>query len=175
MRSDLRRISPTKGYVRVFVCLVTRAVQLELTSSHYSEDFLATLSRFISRRGQCQRLFSDNRTNFVGANRELLIKFREFNRNSEIHEFLSARSITWQFSSPSSPHFGGLWEAAVKSAKRHLYCITKGVSMTYDETTTLLCQIEAVLFSRPLIPLSSSPSDSTALTLGYFFVGGPTR
>ncbi|XP_022168208.1 uncharacterized protein LOC111032244 [Myzus persicae] len=173
IRSGLRRIAPTKGYVCVFVCLVTRAVHLELVSSLSSEDFLATLTRFMSRRGQCARLFSDNGTNFVGANRELLSKFREFNRNNKTHEFLSARSITWQFIPPSSPHFGGLWESAVKSAKKHLYCISKGVSMTYDETTTLLCQIEAVLNSRPLTPLSTSPSDFTALTPGHFLVGGP--
>ncbi|CAI6358936.1 unnamed protein product [Macrosiphum euphorbiae] len=47
--------------------------------------------------------------------------------------------------------------------------------MTYDETTTLLCQIEAVLNSRPLTPLSSDPSDFNALTAGHFLIGGPLQ
>lgn len=173
IRSGLRKVSSTKGYVCVFVCLVTRAVHLELVSSLTTADFLATLSRFMSRRGQVLNIYSDNGTNFVGADRELQRKLQEFNKDNKIHDFLAVKGITWHFIPPSSPHFGGLWESAVKSAKKHLYCISKGVTMTYDETTTLLCQIEAVLNSRPITPLSSSPSDFTALTPGHFLVGGP--
>ncbi|KAL4154334.1 hypothetical protein QTP88_000213 [Uroleucon formosanum] len=173
IRSGLRKVSSTKGYVCVFVCLVTRAVHLELVSSLTTADFLATLSRFMSRRGQVLNIYSDNGTNFVGADRELQRKLQEFNKDNKIHDFLAVKGITWHFIPPSSPHFGGLWESAVKAAKKHLYCISKGVTMTYDETTTLLCQIEAVLNSRPITPLSSSPSDFTALTPGHFLVGGP--
>lgn len=71
------------------------------------------------------------------------------------------------------PHFGGLWESAVKSAKRLLVRVTGGVLLTYDEMTTLLCKVEASLNSRPLAPMASDPADFNVLTPGHFLVGVP--
>lgn len=44
VRSGLRRITPIKSYVCVFVCMATRAVHLELVSSLSADDFVATLT-----------------------------------------------------------------------------------------------------------------------------------
>lgn len=38
---------------------------------------------------------------------------------------------------------------------------------------TLLCQIEAILNSRPLYALTDEPSDMQALTPGHFIIGEP--
>jgi len=125
----------------------------------------------MARRGQCRELFSDNGTNFVGADRILQTHIQECQKSTKVHNFLSSRRINWHFIPPSAPHFGGIWEAAVKSAKKHLLPVSKGFIMTFDETTTLLCHIEAVLNSRPLTPLSRDPSDFNALTAGHFLMG----
>lgn len=60
-----------KGYVCVFVHMVTRALHLEAVSDLTSEAFLGALQRFVSRRGLVENLYSDNATNFAGANNEL--------------------------------------------------------------------------------------------------------
>ncbi|GFR10933.1 integrase catalytic domain-containing protein [Trichonephila clavata] len=43
--------------------------------------------------------------------------------------------------------------------------------MNFEELTTLVTQIEAVLNSRPLSPLSSDPNDFIPLTPWYFLTG----
>lgn len=80
--------------------------------------------------------------------------------------------MQWYFIPPSAPHFGGLWEAAVKSTKRHLLKASAMGLLTFEEMNTMFCRIEAVLNSRPISPMSDDPSDFTALTPGHFLVGG---
>ena len=161
-----------KGYVSLFVCLSTRAVHLEAVSDLTAGSFLAAFRRFVSRRGHCARLLSDNATNFRGAERELRDMFRaasEFYRECEAH--LASRGTEWKFIPPSAPHFGGLWEAGVKATKFHLRRVMGDQLLTYEELSTLLCQVEACLNSRPLYPLSSDPSDFQALTPGHLLIG----
>ncbi|XP_065094730.1 uncharacterized protein LOC135715337 [Ochlerotatus camptorhynchus] len=62
---------PIRAYVAVFVCMATKAVHLELVGDLSSEAFIATLKRFVARRGKPIALFCDNATNFKGADREL--------------------------------------------------------------------------------------------------------
>lgn len=172
IKSGIRRVISTKVYVSVFVCFVTRAIHLELVSSLTTEAFLAALNRFISRRGHCSHFYSDNATNFVGASKVLQQYFKKVHGERTLEDKLADIGITWHFIPPSAPHFGGLWEAGVRSAKKHLLKITMGTLFTFEELSTLLCRVEAVLNSRPLTPLSNSPSDYEPLTPSHFLVGG---
>lgn len=60
-----------KCWVAIFVCLKTRAVHIDLVSNLSTMAFIACYERFISRRGRCERIYSDNGTAFVGAADEL--------------------------------------------------------------------------------------------------------
>lgn len=161
----------SKGYVAVFTYFSTKAVHLEIVTSLTTEAVIAALNRFTARRGLCTRMFSDNGTNFVGAARELeeIYKFLTEQRN-EIETQLAKQRIEWKYIPPCSPHFGGLWEAAVKIMKRHL-TVTQGQILTYEEYSTLLATIKAVLNSRPLTPISNDPTDFTVLTPFHFLIG----
>ncbi|GBP08516.1 hypothetical protein EVAR_77195_1 [Eumeta japonica] len=154
-----------KTYISVFVCLATRAVHLELVSDLTKEAFISALNRFIARRGKPRNIFSDNGTSFVGA----------FNELSNIlkQDFSShfTEGINFSFIPAYTPHFGGLWESAVKSIKYHLRRVLGLTHLTYDEMCTCLTQIEAILNSRPLTPLSIDTSDLTPLTPAHFLIG----
>lgn len=159
-----------KGYVCIFVCLASKAIHLELASELTTECFMSALKRFVSRRGLCRHVYSDNGTNFIGANNEL----RKINRvlqQDNFKQYLNQHNIEWHFIPARSPHFGGLWEAGVKSVKRHLKQILNNVYLTYEQFYTFLVQVESVLNSRPLIPLSSDPNDLEAITPGHFIIG----
>ena len=79
--------------------------------------------------------------------------------------------IEWQFTPEHSPHFGGLWEVAVKSFKYHLHSVLGDVKLTYEELSTVFTQIEACLNSRPLVALPSPEDGIEVLTTGHFLIG----
>jgi len=68
---------------------------------------------------------------------------------------------------------GGLWEAAVKSAKTHLKKIVGNILLTFEELSTIFAQIEAILNSRSLYQISDDPQDYNVLTPGHFIIGEP--
>lgn len=172
--SRLRKAKVMKGYLVLFVCMVTKAVHLELVTSLSTEAFLMTLKRFLSRRGNPTIIYSDNATNFVGARnhlRDLYIFFQNPLTTNTIKDFLSLNETQWKFIPPRSPHWGGIWEAGIKNAKHHLNRLVGNAQLTFEELSTVLCQIEAILNSRPLYPLSSDPLDFECLTPGHFLIG----
>nr|CAI5866960.1 unnamed protein product [Callosobruchus analis] len=124
-----RGASVVKGYVALSVCFVSKAVHLELVTGLSKDAFILALRRFIARRGKPKLIFSDNGTNF----------------------------IDWKFIPPQSPHFGGLWEAGIKRMKHHLKRVVCNVKLTFENFYTLLTEVECLLNSRPISPLSSNP------------------
>ncbi|CAK9800717.1 hypothetical protein ANTPLA_LOCUS7241 [Anthophora plagiata] len=163
-----------KSYACIFVCFATKATHIELATDLSTEAFLKCLNRFIARRGLCQSIVSDNGTNFVGAKNRLsdldkLIRSKE--HNEQITNFLSEKQIQWHLIPPQAPHFGGLWESAVRLTKYHLNRVIGEQRLTYEELYTLLTRIESCLNSRPLSPSSSDPNDLNPLTPGHFLIG----
>ena len=164
-------IRSSKGYLAIFVCLATKAVHLEVVGDLTTECFLAAVRRFSVRRGISQQLWSDNATTFHGADSALRAMFREATIQwPNVADALANSRIQWKFIPPTAPHFGGLWEAAVKSAKSHLKRIIDAQKLTYEEFSTLVIQIGSTLNSRPLTPLSGQPEDLDVLTSGHFLV-----
>ncbi|GFW04299.1 integrase catalytic domain-containing protein [Trichonephila clavipes] len=161
-----------KIYICVFVCFVSKAIHIEIVSDLTSDAFIATLKRFFSRRGKCAKLYSDSGKTFVGANKELkrFLKLIE-DSDDNLAGFLSAEGIEWKFIPPREPSFGGLWEASVKSIKYHLRRVLSDSNLTYEEFLTVCIQIEGILNSRPLCPLSSNSDDLNALTPAHFLIG----
>ena len=159
----------TKGYVAVFVSLSIKAEHLEPVTELTTFAFVATLRRFITRRGIPSTMWSDNWMNFVGAAKEI----KELISSPEVADHCTHQGIQWKFIPKYVPHFGGLWEAAVRSFKQHLRIVVGEVMVTYEELVTVLAQVEACLNSRPFTLLSEPSDGIEALTPGHFLIGKP--
>lgn len=168
-----KRASPTKAYLCLFVCFATKAVHLELVSELSTSAFLAT-RRFISRRGRPSHIHSYNGKNFEGAKNdiaELFSLLADEKNQAEIVSTCAAEGIAWHLTPPKAPHFGGLWESAIKVAKKHIFRQIGSSKLSYEDMSTVLAQIEAIMNSRPLLPMSEDPNDIAALTPAHFLVG----
>ncbi|XP_074659583.1 uncharacterized protein LOC141912256 [Tubulanus polymorphus] len=163
--------STIKVWVCLFTCLVTRAVHLEVADSMETDTFLLILRNFIGRRGQPSHIYSDNGSNFVGAERELRECLTQLNQ-SRISNFCHEKGIKWTFNSPCAPHFGGVWERLVRTVKAAIKSVLKGQSFPENVLRTTLIEVEASVNSRPLTYNSVDPADFTPITPNHFLHGG---
>ena len=178
-RGHTRKPVIIDSYLAVFICFATRAIHLELVTDQTTEAFLAALDRFVSRRGLPLHLYSDNGSNYVGA-RNQLKKFYQMLASKECQDAIQSYAfnynITWHSSPQRAPYFGGLWEAAVKSAKYHLKRIVGAQLLTFEELSTICCNVESFLNSRPLGPVTSHDIDGLCpLTPSHFLIGRAAR
>lgn len=173
----LKRVQPVKVYICLFVCFTTKAVHIEIVNDLTSDAYIATLTRFVSRRGLPSNIYSDCGSNYIGAASQIktIIKnlFSDESHISNISCFSNENSIKFHFSPAKAPNFGGLWERAVKSIKYHLRRVIGEQLLTMEEFSTLCCKVEAILNSRPLTALSTDPAEADALTPGHFITGSP--
>ncbi|XP_055708913.1 uncharacterized protein LOC129805179 [Phlebotomus papatasi] len=173
LRPGRRGGAITKVWVAIFVCHSTKAIHIELVSNLSTEAFVASFRRFVARRSTPSHLFMDNATNFTGSKTELDKLFHQEVHQNSVQNKLVSLGIQFHFQPPDGPHHNGLVEAAVKSVKTHLHRVVGSCPLSYEELQTILTQVEAVLNSRPLTPISTDASDPAVLTPGHFLTGGP--
>ena len=138
-----------KTYILLSTCASSRAVHLELVTNMSVDGFLRGFKRFVARRGIPDLIINDN--------------FKTF-KSAEVKKFMLLVGVTQKFILPASPWWGGFYERLVRSVKT---CLKKTIGralVTYEELQTVLCEVEAVINSRPLAYISEDDLDE-ALTL----------
>ncbi|KAL9952529.1 hypothetical protein ACROYT_G039798 [Oculina patagonica] len=88
-----------KRYGVLFTCLTTRAVHLEIAHSLDTNSCLMALRRMMVKRGKLANIWSDNGTNFVGAEKELREAVKRLD-SERIGDQLSADGVQWHFKPP---------------------------------------------------------------------------
>jgi len=160
----------SKAYICLFTCATTRAVHLELVGSLSTHSFLASFRRFISRRGLPKVIISDNALAFHRASKELRSIWKTLVQK-EVKEYFSGNHIEWKFNIPRAPWHGGFFERMIQTVKGCLKKILGKSSLNFESLETVLCEIEAVINSRPICIVTDSIEDSNVLTPSHFLLG----
>ena len=69
------------------------------------------------------------------------------------------QQIKWHFNPPAASHQGGVWERVIRTIRKVLS------ALTMDETLhSFIVEVEQIINSRPITPVSSDPADDLPLT-----------
>ena len=101
--------SVRKAWGLLFTCLCTRAVHVELVTSLSLSDFILDYSRFLDVRGNVRKLYSDNGSTFVAAEK----KIPELLNSVELGCALRERGTVFEKIPVYCPA-QGVWESLVK-------------------------------------------------------------
>lgn len=164
-----------KRWLLLFSCPTYRATHIEVLHSSGSDSIILALERFISRRSAVRNVYSDQGTNFKGADRTL----RELLKGLDL-ELVKERfhQITWHFSPGAAPHMQGAVEAKVKAAKRALVSVAAPGQLGDEAFNTATVVIERILNDTPIAtqPVSSDPRDPKVIRPSDFLgMGGWKR
>ena len=156
------RRSTVKRWGCIFTCLATRAVHVELAHSMTAASFISALQRFTSRRGRPRVVYSDNGTNFVGAEREIRKELMSW--IADVGLRAADYGIDWRFNPPHASHRGGATERMIRAVRRVLIAVTKDQLLTDEQMSTAMCEAERVVNDRPLTYVGDDPADPEVLT-----------
>lgn len=159
-----------KHYLLLFTCAVTRALHLEVVPSMSTESFLLAFRRFISRRGLCSKIYSDNAKSFKKANCELQKIWKSISHSS-VKELFASYNIEWHYIVERGAWWGGFWERMVRTIKTSLRKIVGRSTLSLNELETVFIEIEAMINSRPITYVYDEPTEPSPLTPAHFLIG----
>ncbi|KAL0153706.1 hypothetical protein M9458_050984 [Cirrhinus mrigala] len=154
-----------KRWAVIFTCLSVRAVHIEVIESLDTSSFINALRRFFALRGPVKEIRSDRGTNFIGACKELQIPSNIDEKS--VQKYLAEHGCSWVFNPPHASHMGGSWERMIGMARKILdsmFLQLGHMKLTHEVLTTFMAEVTAIINARPLVPVSTDPSDPFLLT-----------
>ncbi|XP_062538071.1 uncharacterized protein LOC134206385 [Armigeres subalbatus] len=162
--------SAVKRWICLFTCLTTRAVHVEVAHSLSTPSCVKCIRRFVCRRGAPTEIYTDNGTNFQGAERQLREQLKEM--QGELAATFTNTDTKWLFIPPGAPHMGGAWERMVRSVKSAMMAAYNSDRKLDDEgLQSLVIEAESIVNSRPLTYLPLDSAEAEALTPNHFLLG----
>ena len=140
-----------------------------MTQSLSTDSFLDAFRRFIGRRGKPSQVLSDNTGCFVGADRVLRESVAAWNQ-AAINEHFRQRGIQWVFNPPLASQFGGCYERIIRSIRKILNVLLRDQLVSYEKLNTFMIEVESILNSRPLVPISMDPTGEAPLTPNHLLL-----
>ena len=115
---------------------------------------ILAVRQLIPRWGNVWLVYSDNGSNFVGAERELRKDYEDLD-DHKIQSFMPEHGgdwIKWYKNPPLASHTGAVWERQIWSVRAMLSSLLKTHGQSLDDKflITLMTEVEGILDSIPL-------------------------
>ena len=146
IRYRSRQKTESKAYLVLYACSLTRGVYLDLVKSLETEEFIASLKRFIARRGRPGLIYSDNGSTFKAAAKWL----KTAQTSEKFNDYLAQYSIQWQFNLSRAPWWGGQFERLIGRFKNAFYKSIGKATLRWAELEDMVMDVEIALSNRPL-------------------------
>ena len=156
-----------KQFVLIACCMSTRAITLVPLRDMTTSSIINSLVKIHSQFPALKKLYSDNGTNFKGADREIREAVAAWKKEN-LHEELSSLGLTWTFGPAYCGSAGGSWERMVGLSKKLLKSVIQDRNVDMEDFEALLAGASAMMNRRPLTPISADVDDDTALTPAHF-------
>jgi hypothetical protein len=114
-------------------------------------------------------IIPDNGSNFVCGEKEIRTAIESWNQE-KIHQFLLQQNVKWIFNLPLGSNHGGVWECCIRTVRKILLALLKQQTVDDECLTTIMCEVESIMNSRPLTKVSDDPNDLEALTPNYLLL-----
>lgn len=88
----------------------------------------------------------------------------------QINDVLLQKGIKWTFNPPAGSHHGGPWERLIRSIRKVLNSTLSVQNLDEEGLHTVLCEVEAIINSRPITKASTDPNDLEALTPNHLLL-----
>lgn len=130
-------------------------MHIDIVEEMSSSSFINAFRRFLAIRGPVKFIHSDKGSNFIGAAEEMkmnTVKVEE----GPVQEFLRNSGITWIFNVPHASHMGGIWERMIGMTRKILDSMlleSRSKPLTHETLATFLCEVCAIINSRPIFPI----------------------
>jgi hypothetical protein len=156
-----------KGHILLFTCATTRAVALEFITGISVESVTLGLRRFFSHYGLPKMIQSDNAKSFKRCQKELDIVLK----SPKIEKYLGGHRIIWSRYLERSPWWGGYIEREVQTVKRSLHKVLGSAVLTFEEYSTVLYEVAALINSRPITVIHDNVDEGEPVSPSMLITG----
>ena len=157
----------SKRYGLMICCMVTRAVCLLPLRSLDSDAIVRALVKMNALFPGLKKIFSDNGSNFKGADREIREAYEQW-KQKNVNDELLPLGIEWVFGPARCGSAGGAWERLIALSKNLLKSVVGNRVLEADTWEAYLYGAMAIMNRRPLTPASADVDDWMVLSPAHF-------
>ncbi|XP_065222626.1 uncharacterized protein LOC135847123 [Planococcus citri] len=151
-----------KVFVSIFVCMITRAIHLELLENMTTQEFLLAFRNFIALRTIPKFVISDNAPQFKITKSVFENLWKQIISDNDVIDFCKNNSIEWKLLPEYAPWHGGFYERLIGIVKMSLKKTIFNCIITENQLRTVLYEVTSVINSRPIVYVGEN--DSNVLT-----------
>ena len=161
-----------KHYSCVFTYLTTRAIHIQIMSSLDRYSFINALHLHVDSSVLGKNplsVYRDNGSNFCTSEQEMHTAIEDWNQRT-ICEFFHVKDISWKFNPLYASHMNCVWERVIRSIHKILTVLLGQQLANEEMLCTLMAEVQGILKSRHLTPVSNNAKDLELLTTNHLLL-----